>query len=401
MTIKQQIHNWFYGENNRESNKHRLILQHSIDMRIGIELAGLVMPAPGRVWGIDISHWNRPPVDLQRMKEMYGLKFVIIKGCDGSVRSRYSADHVAAAKAAGLPWGFYDWLYPNNRVSIDAQVNAWVSQALEFNPPMGIKIDAEWTTYAGQPANPSAADLRSAHDKVRFKHKPATTYTAKGYADQYLRGFDFSREPLWVASYGGSRPLMPIGADDWLFWQFTATLDGHILDPNGNAEIDGNYFFGTQAEFETRYGADTIPPPTGDPMPDQYVKLTPTSPTEYRSVRAATMFPDVPHVFGATSTTSRIQPGNFAKALPSDFYVYTVDVVINNVLYAKTGDKWWKVYEANGSPLSGWVAEIHKGVRYLNVQEIGAPVVVPTFPPEIGVVVGGVTKLYIPKPDVS
>jgi lysozyme len=267
MTIKQQIHNWIYGENDRESNKHRLMLQHSIDMRIGIELAGLVMPAPGRVWGIDISHWNRPPVDLQRMKEMYGLKFVIIKGCDGSIRSRYFADHVAAAKAAGLPWGFYDWLYPNNRVSIDAQVNAWVSQALEFNPPMGIQIDAEWTRYAGQPANPSAVDLRSAHDRVRIKYKRATTYTAKGYADQYLRGFDFSREDFWVASYGGSRPLMPIGADDWLFWQFTATLDGHALDPDGNAELDGNYFFGTQAEFETRYGADTIPPPeTGGSM---------------------------------------------------------------------------------------------------------------------------------------
>jgi lysozyme len=378
MTIKQQIHNWIYGENDRQSNKHRLILQHSIDMRIGIELAGLVMPGPGKVWGIDISHWNRPPVDLQRMKEMYGLKFVIIKGCDGSVRSRYFSEHVAAAKAAGLPWGFYDWLYPNNRVSIDAQVNAWVSQALEFNPPMGIKIDAEWTTYAGQPANPSAADLRSAHDKVRFKHKPATTYTAKGYADQHLRGFDFSREDFWVASYGGSRPLMPIGADDWLFWQFTATLDGHILDPNGNAELDGNYFNGTPTEFYARYGDETIPPPleTGGSM---WYRAT-------GNINIRQM-----GVTGAPAVTT------------GERYVLTNDIVEVEAVQGGFA-KLTRLYRNNERQELAPVAWC--GMAYLrsttytppDVEPPPDPEPVPTFPPEIGVTINGTTKAYIPKP---
>lgn len=260
--VKQYVlNNLWQGENRRELNFSNILQQHSFEE---IAIAGLVMPQAGRVWGIDISHWNLPPVDLSRMRDVYNLSFVIIKGCDGSLRSRYSTEHVATANATGLPWGFYDWLYPGNRVSIPSQTDAWAAQAHEFHPPMGIFIDAEWTRYAGQAANPSATDLRAAHIAIRNKYfRPATTYTAKGYADQYLRGFDWTQEEFWVASYGGSAPLMPLGAVNHKFWQFTGMLDGRALDGNGNAELDGDYWNGTLDEFNTRYGIAGTPFPTG------------------------------------------------------------------------------------------------------------------------------------------
>lgn len=57
-----------------------------------------------------------------------------------------------------------------------------------------------------------------------------------------------------------------------------------------------------------------------------------------------------------------------AKAGATDFdvYVYAAnvpDATIAGGFAAKAGDKWRKVYEVGGNPVSGWTAEIHLGVR--------------------------------------
>lgn len=259
MTIKQQIHNWIYGENSREQNRYHHYSEKATVERFAI--LAQVQPDGSKVFGIDVSHWNLPgTVNFQQLKDQYNLQFVILKGCDGSVNSNYYFENLQAVKDAGLLWGMYCWLYPASKVSIDSQVNAWHARAIIDPPPLGIFIDCEWTYYGGVPANPGASDLRSAHDKLRAKQgKSAITYTAKGYADAYLKGFDFSREELWVANYNVPAPAMPNGATTYTYWQFTSTFMF-----NGK-NYDGNYFNGTQAEFNERYGA-IVTPPTGETM---------------------------------------------------------------------------------------------------------------------------------------
>lgn len=246
--IKQfLINNLWYGEQDPRERRD--------EAQVVVLSSQLLMPDTSRVWGIDISHWNLPPVNLRRMIDQYGLDFVIIKGCDGSLRSRYFEQHRQNAIDCGLPWGIYDWLYPNSKVSINAQTAAWWAQYLENPPPLGVFIDAEATTYAGLPANPTAADLRMAHDSFRSRGGvSASTYTAPYYANSSLAGFDWTREELWIAHYGVTTPLLPAGAPGYTFHQFSSTLDGHALDPDGNAELDGNYFHGSMAEFESKYG---------------------------------------------------------------------------------------------------------------------------------------------------
>lgn len=263
--LKQYLlNNLWFGENGTPRDRRINHMRDAGDFRARQAVANVIMPDPTRKWILDISHWNIPPVNLQRMKDLYGLAGVIIKGCDGSLRSRYFDEHRANAKAAGLPWGIYDWLYPGNRVNIDAQVNAWASQYNEDPPPLGVFKDAEWTTYAGQPANPTTTDLQSATTKLDAKiNRKSITYTAKGYADTYLKGFDWSREPLWVANYGVASPTLPVGAQGYILWQFTSSLDGSQLDPNGNKELDGSYDNGLLGE--------TTEPPTGGSM---YKKAT-------------------------------------------------------------------------------------------------------------------------------
>jgi len=261
--LKQWLfNNLTHGENTRAERLAEHLFGRNFQQR-SLILAS-VMPNTARVWGVDISHWNLPPVNLKRMADNYAMKFVFIKGCDGSLNTKYYFEHVAAAKLAGVPWGMYVWLYPNGNVSIDAQVNAWTTRAQIDPPPLGIAIDAEWTSYGGLPANPSAADLRGAHDKIKARYgKAAITYTAAGYANVYLKGFDWMREDLWIANYGVNNPMLPTGANKYVLWQFTSTLDGKFLDPNGNAELDGNYFNGTAEEFQAKYNL-TIPPPVNE-----------------------------------------------------------------------------------------------------------------------------------------
>lgn len=95
-----------------------------------------------------------------------------------------------------------------------------------------------------------------------------------------------------------------------------------------------------------------------------YMKLEPNVAGEYRSIRQQTAYPQTPHILGAK--VGQINANSSAKALPTDSYLYVGDIVINGVTQAKAGDIWWKVYEANGLDIAGWVAEIHLGKKYLN-----------------------------------
>ena len=74
----------------------------------------------------------------------------------------------------------------------------------------------------------------------------------------------FHRYPLWIANYGVAQPLVPRpwAANEWLFWQFTATGDGPFYGVE-SLEIDLNYFNGDAEAFAQRF---KVPVPT-DPIP--------------------------------------------------------------------------------------------------------------------------------------
>jgi hypothetical protein len=69
-------------------------------------IATLSMPDTSKVWGIDISHWNTPPVDLKRMVDLYGLKLSSSKAASGSLNTRLLFEHVAAAEVSGDTLGY-------------------------------------------------------------------------------------------------------------------------------------------------------------------------------------------------------------------------------------------------------------------------------------------------------
>lgn len=251
--LKQYLNNIWHGENGLRP----------ID---AVPVSFVVQPRQDRVWGIDISHWNVPHVDLVRMRDLFGLSFVIIKAVDGSIVSRYSGEHVANARQNNIPFGLYCWLYPDNRVSVAAQVSVWADAYTRHKPPMGVAIDAEMTYYGGVQAPPRTTDLQRAADMLAQKigAENIIIYTSPAYARSYLSGFDFARYRLWIAHYGVDTPTLPATAAAWELWQFTSQLDGATLDPTGNKSLDGNYYNGTAEQFAARYGVAA--PPQGGTM---------------------------------------------------------------------------------------------------------------------------------------
>lgn len=272
----QKIHNFFYGENSREANRHLHLLQLSTFKRAQLAASVLVNPDRTRVWGIDISHWDGN-VDLVVSKSL-GASFVFIKGLDGTVRTRFFVENRARAVEAGLLQAPYAWLYRDANVRCVSQAQAAHSLLEQYPADLPLMLDFEWTRYGGVYSNPTYSDLdKWVTEFLRLGNRKPVLYSAAGYMNplgampttlrQKFSGFCF-------ANYGVLSPTLPSGFTDWDFWQFSATGDASYWAPNdsGKLELDLDYWSGDLAELYA-FAGETVPP-TGEPM---YYKVITTT----------------------------------------------------------------------------------------------------------------------------
>lgn len=317
----------------------------------------------------DCSFWQDDDgtlrkIDFSKMKSA-GANGVILRAGQNSWLDEDFSDYWISAKQTGLPRGSY-WFF-DSRYDPVKQAQLWWSVIQNDFPELGMWADLE-ETYNG-----SYKGERNWKTFVLTIEALAKTecgiYTANWWwqAQQVADPTFWGSRRLWIAQYTDNPSLVEIPFP-WrnkkaLFWQYTASGNG-VKYGVESLEIDLNKWNGTKSEFESFFNLSETPP-TGEPMP--YIELKSNIPTEYRSVRGDTNYPTTPHIFGSTSVANRILSGTAGKADPISFYVYPADISVNGVLSAKAGDKWWEIYESGGVPMEGWVAETHKGVRYLNV----------------------------------
>jgi GH25 family lysozyme M1 (1,4-beta-N-acetylmuramidase) len=221
---------------------------------------------PNVCWGCDFSGTYDGIVNMQVLKNR-GASFVWIKAADGTAPSKYYKENALSAIAAGLPFGFYVWLYRNQRLSGSSQANAWWNITKDFNPPLGWAIDLEWTRWAGQPDNPTQKDAYGA--MIPFQQlsgKPMIVYTAVGYANQYLVGNDWMvNNPLWEAQYGKTPPdPILIWGSNYKMQQVSPSWDGSQLgvDPLNSKAEDGDIWNGSKQDFYNFFGINQVSPPS-------------------------------------------------------------------------------------------------------------------------------------------
>jgi len=334
---KQQLqNNILYGENDR--NKNRIAHLAGLKFQEQAAVLSLVEPDPSKVWLIDISHWDGN-VALSVTKSK-GAAGVFIKGVDGTIRTKFFPENRQRAVDAKLPHAPYGWLYRDVNVSCVSQARAYTDLVNQYPPELLPVIDFEWTNYGGQSANPNYEDLRKwATEWLRLGNPKAIMYSAAGYMNGFGKipsDIKAMFADIWIANYGVSAPTMPLGyvANEWEFWQFTASGSAVIYAPNDNGkkELDLNYFNGTHEQFAAKYGTNG-----GTPMP------TPT----YKEYTATLM----------QGANMRIEPGVNASINPIAAFPTGSKLKGKLIVPDKYGvsREWLEVYDIDGLPRPGWI----------------------------------------------
>ena len=276
------------------------------------------------------------------------------------------------ARKQGMKVGGY-WFY-DDRISPREQAELLVDLCLGKNFELEIFIDWE-NSYGGDfkglrnvVAMMELVDM--AIQMNLFKAKGTGIYTGyyffRGNSNPVTNASQYAylkNKPLWLAWYANdpSSVLIPAPWTRLTLWQFGTPA---VNWGQESLEIDMNFFNGTIQEFEERYGE------TEEPEMTDYVKLT-SNTSVGRSVREGTAYPQTPHILGTRIGT--LLAGGTAKALPTGKYEYVNTITIGGVVRAQPGDIWWKVYEIDGAPIDGWIAEKHLGEVLLNTQGVDEP----------------------------
>lgn len=166
-------------------------------------------PAGGTIFGIDISE-HQDGLALSRAKAD-GVRFVILRLCDGTYADRAFRSHLADAERNGLLVATYWYLRaPSQGTSISQQVDV-IDRQLAGRKDLGVWIDVESVDRSGRKLL-TGQDVWAAKRELekRGYHVPGI-YSGAWYWEQMPGG-----EPsmnglghLWVSHYGRNRTGAP------------------------------------------------------------------------------------------------------------------------------------------------------------------------------------------------
>lgn len=313
------------------------------------------------VKGPDVSFWqdnNETPQKINFEQMATKTDFVIIRAGQNSWIDQDFTDNWRLAREAGLLRGAY-WFY-DSRSSPEKQAELFATCLQSDLPEMEVWLDLE-EHYGG----PYAGYAHWKRFLKRFKELlPNVTigiYTSYGYISTRIPPEEyayFEKFLLWLAWYTPdiNDVIIPKPWTWMLYWQFDTPAEG-VEYGCESEEIDMNYFIGTEAQFRQRYQL-------GDKPVDPYYIVKPNVQGEYRSIRKQAS----PNING--TKIGQINANSSGKTTILDSVVYVADVYIDGVLKAKMGDRWLHIYEANGQPIDGWIADIHLGRNYLTIEVV-------------------------------
>lgn len=213
--------------------------------------------------GADISFYqdnNSTPmrIDFEKMRAA-GSSFVIIRAGQNTWIDSEFVESWKRSKGV-LPRGSY-WFYDSRSKPAD-QARLWKDAIGDDLPECGVWMDFE-ENYGG--AYRGEARFCEFAEAVKDLFPPSVevgVYTAPYYWREHVTRTDYWHQyALWIANYQVSKPLIPAPwkADEWTFWQFTASGDGGKYGVE-SLRIDLNYFNGDEAEFSAMFGAQPKPP---------------------------------------------------------------------------------------------------------------------------------------------
>ena len=231
-----------------------------------------------QIIGPDVSFYQDDPgtpQEINFVRMNLTTDFVIIRAGQNLWVDSDFKNNWRRAKEVGLPRGSY-WFY-DSRADPRQQAELWFSVLNDDRGELPLFLDLE-EAYGGSFTGWQHWKTFLERLRTLVGQKEIDIYTAYHYwinnapLNQPNELEYFHRYPLWIANYGVAQPLVPKpwAANEWLFWQFTASGDGPFFGVE-SLEIDLNYFNGDAEAFALRFGVpvpeDPIPP---DPAGNQY-----------------------------------------------------------------------------------------------------------------------------------
>lgn len=218
------------------------------------------------VLGCDVSFWqdnNSTPqqINFHAMRQA-GARFVFIRAGQLTWPDSDYDYNWRESKAAGLLRGAYHFFDYRSNAANQARWFAGVMKPDmgELPPVLDVEIVSAW----GRPtrANILAAIQSYATTFQAETGKRLMIYTNPDMLINVLKPVPdwlSADYPLWVAHYGTQSPRHD-GWPRWTFWQFTDRGDGAKFGVE-SAQIDLNYFNGSEEELRVFAGIDPPPPP--------------------------------------------------------------------------------------------------------------------------------------------
>ena len=188
----------------------------------------------GTHYGIDISVWNGS-VDMAKVKAA-GKDFVFIRSGYGNTAAypkqidKRFAENVRNAKAAGLAWGVYHYMYATTTAAAQAEARAFVAQLNAVKPiPHLCLLDIEESSQTKLDAVQGRALVKAFMDVLESAGYYGAIYTFDSFAQKL--GNDFCKRYVrWIANISRS-PSAP-----WDGWQYSWT--GRVNGVSGDVDLD-------------------------------------------------------------------------------------------------------------------------------------------------------------------
>ena len=210
----------------------------------------IVVADPGRVCatgptlrGVDVSTYNGV-IDWSTAKAA-GIAFAIARISDGVEFLDATFDgNWSAMKAASVVRGAYQYFEPDQ--DVDAQADLMIAKMATLAPgDLAPTIDVEVT--GALTAEQLAARVQRWIERVAdATDRVPMVYTSLRFWSGYVDNAGDGSNPLWVANYGVSCPLVPLPWTRWAIWQTSGS--GTVAGIPGDADLD--VFNGDLAELQ-------------------------------------------------------------------------------------------------------------------------------------------------------
>jgi lysozyme len=194
-------------------------------------------PANGPVQGVDVSRYQGSFDWAAARAQGIAFGYASIGDGTGFGDPMFAANWANMA-AAGVPRGAYQFFEPGDDAATQANLMVQaVGQLGAGDLPCMIDVET---------AGPNlAAAVQTWVDIVQAgTGKTPIIYTGPYFWEDNVGATNFGNNPLWIADYGPSCPLIPNGWSTWTMWQYS----------DGGGSLDHDVFNGSLSDLQALGG---------------------------------------------------------------------------------------------------------------------------------------------------